>query len=83
MFILISLSRSTAIDSTEYIVGVFGRAIEALPPGVRVADGLMQSTAVRAAGFSIVSLSALAPAVKVLYVIMRESCHHTHLHILW
>ena len=40
------------------------------PAGVRVAIGLLQATAVRAAGFATVSLSALAPAVKVLYVIM-------------
>jgi Trk-type K+ transport system membrane component len=38
--------------------------IGAIPVGVRVVDGLFQATAVRAAGFAIVSLSALAPAVK-------------------
>jgi len=31
---------------------------------VRVIDGLFQASAVRAAGFAIVSLSALAPAVQ-------------------
>ena len=39
-------------------------AIEAIPVGTRVADGLLQSAAVRAAGFGIVPLSALAPAVQ-------------------
>jgi Trk-type K+ transport system membrane component len=44
--------------------------IDAIPVGTRVADGFLQSTAVRAAGFGIVPLAALAPAVKVLFVIM-------------
>ncbi|KAI0250923.1 cation transport protein-domain-containing protein [Lactifluus subvellereus] len=46
------------------------KAIESIPVGVRVIDGMLQAAAVRAAGFAIVSLSSLAPAVKVLYVIM-------------
>lgn len=36
----------------------------------RIVDGLLQSLSVRAAGFSIVSISALAPALQVLYIIM-------------
>ncbi|KZS87287.1 TrkH-domain-containing protein [Sistotremastrum niveocremeum HHB9708] len=44
--------------------------IETIPVGTRIALGLLQATAVRAAGFATVSLSALAPAVKVLYVTM-------------
>jgi hypothetical protein len=47
--------------------------IEALPVGIRIVAGILQSTAVRAAGFAIVPLNSLAPAVKVLYVVMRES----------
>jgi Trk-type K+ transport system membrane component len=47
--------------------------IEDLPAGIRVVAGIFQSTAVRAAGFGIVPLNSLAPAVKVLYVIMRKS----------
>ena len=39
-------------------------AIEAIPVGTRVAAGLLQACAVRAAGFGIVPLAALAPAVK-------------------
>jgi len=38
--------------------------------GQRLLIGLLQSAAVRASGFSVVSLSALAPGVQVLYVIM-------------
>lgn len=41
-----------------------------LPIGTRIAAGFLQSAAVRAAGFSIVPLGDLAPAVKVLYVVM-------------
>ncbi|KAH9485514.1 Low-affinity potassium transport protein [Psilocybe cubensis] len=41
-------------------------AIDSIPVGVRVLAGVMQAAAVRAAGFAIVPLAALAPAVKVL-----------------
>lgn len=39
-------------------------AISSIPVGVRILIGLLQATAVRAAGFGTVALSALAPAVK-------------------
>jgi Trk-type K+ transport system membrane component len=45
-------------------------SVTAIPAGVRVIDGLLQATAVRAAGFGVVTLADLAPAVKVLYVVM-------------
>lgn len=45
-------------------------AIESIPVGVRVIDGMLQAAAVRAAGFAIVSLSALAPAVKCVGQLM-------------
>ncbi|PCH38348.1 TrkH-domain-containing protein [Wolfiporia cocos MD-104 SS10] len=45
-------------------------AITSIPAGVRVAVGLFQATAVRTAGFSVVSTATVAPAVKTLYVIM-------------
>jgi len=44
--------------------------IEAIPLPRRVLLGLIQATAVRAAGFAAVPLAALAPGVKVLYVVM-------------
>lgn len=44
--------------------------IESISVGTRILDGLMQGVAVRGAGFAIVALAALAPAVKVLYVVM-------------
>ncbi|KAF9012537.1 cation transport protein-domain-containing protein [Cyathus striatus] len=44
--------------------------IESIPLNVRFLIGFLQAVAVRAAGFGAVSLALLAPAVKVLYVIM-------------
>ncbi|KAI0638942.1 TrkH-domain-containing protein [Trametes polyzona] len=43
---------------------------ESLPPGTRVVAGLFQSFAVRASGFPIVSVSALAPSFQFLCIIM-------------
>ncbi|KAG5637728.1 hypothetical protein H0H81_003438 [Sphagnurus paluster] len=42
----------------------------AIPLGTRFVVGLFQAIAVRSAGFSVVSIAALAAAVKVLYVVM-------------
>jgi len=62
------------LNTTDWVcflvLDLGNQTIESIPVGVRVIDGLFQSAAVRAAGFAIVSLSALAPAVQVLYVIM-------------
>ncbi|EPQ55187.1 hypothetical protein GLOTRDRAFT_111153 [Gloeophyllum trabeum ATCC 11539] len=70
-FLLIVLVTLTCTDWVSFLVLDIGTpVIEAIPAGTRVIVGLLQATAVRAAGFSAVSLSALAPAVKVLYVIM-------------
>jgi potassium uptake Trk family protein len=44
--------------------------IDSIPLGTRVVAGLYQAIAVRAAGFGIVPLARIAPAVKVIYVIM-------------
>ncbi len=46
------------------------KILQSIPAGVRVMAGLFQAVAVRCGGFQIVSLSALAPAVQVLYVVM-------------
>ncbi|KAL4894830.1 cation transport protein-domain-containing protein [Aspergillus ambiguus] len=40
------------------------------PVGIRILDGLYQATCTRTAGFSVVSLSELHPAVQVSYMIM-------------
>ena len=44
--------------------------IESLPPGTRAVAGLFQSFAVRASGFPIVSLSALAPSFQCVEHLM-------------
>ncbi|KAH7170378.1 cation transport protein-domain-containing protein [Dactylonectria macrodidyma] len=45
-------------------------AVSELPVHTRVADGLFQAAATRTAGFSCFSMSALHPAMPVLYMIM-------------
>jgi Trk-type K+ transport system membrane component len=55
----------STIDWVFFLLLDIGNSvIDSIPVGVRVIDGMFQATAVRAAGFAIVSLSALAPAVK-------------------
>ncbi|KAJ5089041.1 hypothetical protein N7532_007725 [Penicillium argentinense] len=41
-----------------------------LPPGIRVLDGFFQAASTRTAGFGVVSLSDLHPAIQVSYLIM-------------
>jgi Trk-type K+ transport system membrane component len=54
-----------SIDWLFFLILDLGNVVlDALPVGARVVDGLMQAIAVRAAGFGIVPLAALAPAVK-------------------
>ncbi|KZT28729.1 TrkH-domain-containing protein [Neolentinus lepideus HHB14362 ss-1] len=52
------------------ILDIGNTAITAIPVGTRIVLGLLQACAVRTAGFQSVVLSALAPAVKVLYTVM-------------
>ncbi|RDX49309.1 hypothetical protein OH76DRAFT_1403887 [Lentinus brumalis] len=63
-----------ALNLTDWffflVLDIGNPAMSSIPVGVRFIIGLLQATAVRAAGFGTVALSALAPAVKVLYVIM-------------
>jgi Trk-type K+ transport system membrane component len=58
------LSRSGTDWFFFLLLDIGNEAITSIPVGVRIIDGMLQATAVRAAGFAIVSLSALAPAVK-------------------
>ncbi|KAF8320327.1 TrkH-domain-containing protein [Clavulina sp. PMI_390] len=70
-FLLIFVGLLTVTDWVSFLLLDIGNAeIDAIPVGERMLDGLLQSAAVRAAGFGVVSLSNLAPAVKVLYVVM-------------
>ncbi|TFK23169.1 TrkH-domain-containing protein [Coprinopsis marcescibilis] len=70
-FLLTVVFALTVVDWTFFLVLDIGNeVIQSIPVNIRVMDGLMQAVAVRAAGFAIVPLAALAPAVKVLYTIM-------------
>lgn len=70
-FLLLVVLTLTIIDWVSFMVLDIGTPdIEAMPVGTRIAAGLFQSVAVRAAGFSIVPMNDLAPSVKVLYIIM-------------
>lgn len=54
-FIILDLNNPTVTD---------------FPVGIRILDGLYQATCTRTAGFSVVSLADLHPAVQVSYMIM-------------
>ncbi|KAL5532056.1 hypothetical protein ACEPAF_5620 [Sanghuangporus sanghuang] len=68
------LSVVIILNATDYffflILDIGNATMEAIPLGVRFAIGLLQSCAVRAAGFATVSLGNLAPAVQTLFVMM-------------
>ncbi|KAG8770567.1 low affinity potassium transporter [Ceratobasidium sp. 428] len=70
-FLFIVLLTMIVTDWVSFMVLDIGNdVVEAVPVGTRLVIGLLQASAVRAAGFATISLSALAPAVKVLYVTM-------------
>lgn len=61
----------TSIDWLAFLIlDINNPTIESIKLDIRVFDGLFQSIAVRAAGFTVVSLLTLAPAVQFLYVVM-------------
>jgi Trk-type K+ transport system membrane component len=59
------------------------KAIESIPVGVRVVDGMLQAAAVRAAGFAIVNLSALVPAVKCVVILITTLVAHLFHRVLY
>ncbi|EST09385.1 Cation transporter [Kalmanozyma brasiliensis GHG001] len=70
-FLFFILLLFNCIDWLAFLILDIGNpVIESITLSIRVFDGLFQSIAVRAAGFTVVSLLALAPAVQFLYVIM-------------
>jgi len=70
-FLLVVVITLNLTDWLSFIILDIGNpAIEDIPVGTRLIVGLLQGVAVRAAGFGIVPLAALAPAVKVLYIYM-------------
>ncbi|KAI0127773.1 trk family potassium uptake protein [Xylariales sp. AK1849] len=67
-FILVILN---AVDLLFFIVLDLGEgAVAQLPLGIRFLDGWFQAASTRTAGFSVVNLSALHPAVQTSYLIM-------------
>lgn len=67
-FILVVLN---ATDLILYIILDLDSAyFQAIPTGYRVLDGLFQAFSTRTAGFSVIDLSELHPAVQVSYMIM-------------
>ncbi|KIM26890.1 hypothetical protein M408DRAFT_330271 [Serendipita vermifera MAFF 305830] len=70
-FLFTMIVTLTTTDWLCFLILDIGNPVtEAVPVVTRVLIGLLQASAVRAAGFATISLSSLAPAVKVLYVIM-------------
>lgn len=68
LFILVILN---AIDLILFIILDFGgNYLLDIPKGFRALDGLYQAFSTRTAGFAVVDLSQLAPAVQVSYMIM-------------
>ena len=51
------------------VLDINNPVLDQIPVGVRVIDGLLQATCVRAAGFGIIPLYALAPAVKFVRIL--------------
>ncbi|KAH9891144.1 TrkH-domain-containing protein [Cubamyces lactineus] len=70
-YLVAALVFFTAVELVCFIVFDIGLEVtDSLSPGTRVVAGLFQSFAVRASGFSIVSLASLAPSFQFLCVIM-------------
>ncbi|MCO5556922.1 hypothetical protein L7F22_010477 [Adiantum nelumboides] len=70
-FLLAVILSLTSIDWVAFQILDIGNAtIEGWSIGQRIFDGLFQSIAVRAAGFQVISILTLAPAVQFLYIVM-------------
>ncbi|KAF4456599.1 high-affinity potassium transport [Fusarium albosuccineum] len=64
----------TTINTIDWlafeVLNIGNDVVEAMPVSDRVIAGWFQAVAVRAAGFAVVSISGLYPAVQLLYMIM-------------
>ncbi|GAA5876158.1 hypothetical protein JCM16303_007040 [Sporobolomyces ruberrimus] len=70
-FLVFALVCLNGFDWASFLILDIGNdAIESIPLGTRFIDGLLQSFAVRAAGFAIIPLAEVAPALQFLYVVM-------------
>jgi len=62
------MSPHSSIDWLCFLVlDIDDPIMESIPVGTRIAIGLLQACAVRAAGFATVSIAGLAPAVKYVF----------------
>ncbi|KFX89890.1 hypothetical protein V490_06763 [Pseudogymnoascus sp. VKM F-3557] len=65
------LAGLNGVDLLLFIILDFGNpVVQDLSPNIRVLDGWFQATCTRTAGFSVVDLGALHPAVQFSYMIM-------------
>ncbi|KAI0078494.1 TrkH-domain-containing protein [Panus rudis PR-1116 ss-1] len=70
-FLLATLIIFTTIEWASFVVLDLGLdVLKSLSPGTQAVAGLFQSFAVRASGFSIVSLASLAPSFQFLCIVM-------------
>jgi Trk-type K+ transport system membrane component len=51
------------------VLDIGNAAFSQLSVGLQVIDGLLQASTIRTAGFSVVSIAALAPAVKLVFLL--------------
>ncbi|GAA5966622.1 hypothetical protein JCM3765_005679 [Sporobolomyces pararoseus] len=54
-----------------WLLDIGNSTVEALSPAVRCIDGLFQALAIRTAGFAVINLAEVAPALQFLFVIMQ------------
>ncbi|RMD43663.1 hypothetical protein DV735_g1474, partial [Chaetothyriales sp. CBS 134920] len=52
------------------ILDLHDPVVTSMPPGIRLVDGLFQAAATRTAGFAVVNIAQLHPAIQVSYLIM-------------
>ncbi|KAF7547451.1 hypothetical protein G7Z17_g7721 [Cylindrodendrum hubeiense] len=70
-WLLLILLLINTIDWVAFeVLNIGNPTVEALPMADRIFAGWFQAIAVRAAGFAVVSISALYPAVQLLYMVM-------------
>ncbi|KAF4759994.1 hypothetical protein HAV15_005881 [Penicillium sp. str.  len=53
-----------------FVLDLNDRDVTSIPAGIRFVDGLFQAVCTRTAGFSVISLSDLHPAIQVSYMFM-------------
>lgn len=63
------------------VLDIGNNAIDQIPLNVRFLAGFLQAVAVRAAGFGIVPLASLAPAVKSVSSLRNISSHMLKLYL--